>query len=169
MLLLPLLAVVLQLPSAPSPIALGHPPGACRALTFSTVAGMSGQRIGEIRVLARGPDGLLPDLGVPMHVITRDRTIRGRLLFAVGDTVDTLRVSESVRQLHRLRYLAGAVLRVHPTSGGLIGELTTFTDAIPLDGDASASLRNVRCSGGMRVGSALRATLSDPLAGALER
>lgn len=34
---------------------------------------------------------------------------------------------------------AGAVLRVHPTPGGLIGELTTFTDAIPLDGEASAS------------------------------
>jgi len=46
-----------------------------------------------------------------LHVRTRERTVRRQLLFAAGDTVDTLAVAESVRRLRGDRYLRDVELR----------------------------------------------------------
>lgn len=97
---------------------------ACRA-DPNRLATASGRRIGAVIVATRGPASLPGGLGAPLHVTTRESTIRSRLLFAAGDTVDTLRVAESVRQLRRLRYLAGAV--VTPSCDGAGGVVLTVT------------------------------------------
>ena len=87
-------------------------PRGCDARAERAVAAASGRRISVIAVESAAPDRLPGGIAVPLHVSTRESTIRSRLLFAVGDTVDTLRVAESVRQLRRLRYLAGAAVTV---------------------------------------------------------
>jgi hypothetical protein len=45
-----------------------------------------------------------------LHAVSRDATIRRQLLFAPGDTVDTLRVSETLRRLRRQRLFEDVVV-----------------------------------------------------------
>jgi hypothetical protein len=85
---------------------------ACDAGSGRSVGAASGRRITAITVESAAPHRLPGGIPASLHVTTREGTIRSRLLFAVGDTVDTLRVAESVRQLRRLRYLAAAVVTV---------------------------------------------------------
>lgn len=69
---------------------------------------LEGWPIATVRVVTAGP---VPIPGAPegidnLHVRTRDQTVRRQLLFAPGESVDTLRVAESLRRLRRLPYLA---------------------------------------------------------------
>lgn len=97
-------------------LAAAVPCGAARAqgcdsvASRTTLAALSGRPIGALRVVTAAPDpfpGLAARLA-GLHVRTRESTVRRELLLAAGDTVDTLRVAESLRRLRRLRYLADA-------------------------------------------------------------
>jgi hypothetical protein len=77
----------------------------------SSLAQLSGVRIAAVDVVAEGaslpgPAHVLNGL----HIVSRDGTIRRQLLFAAGDTVDTLRVAETMRRLRRQRLFADAVI-----------------------------------------------------------
>lgn len=68
---------------------------------------LHGRQIASVRIATASP---APIPGAPegienLHARTREQTIRRQLLFAPGDSVDTLRVAESLRRLRRLRYL----------------------------------------------------------------
>ena len=72
------------------------------------LAALVGRRIARVDVAVQAPSRLPGPAGplTHLHARTRDATIRRHLLFAAGDTVDTLRVAESLRRLRRLRYLS---------------------------------------------------------------
>lgn len=100
----------------------------CDTTTSRTVlAARAGRRIAAVHVQA---DGLAPTRsgGIleRLHVRTRDGTIRRQLLFAAGDTVDTLAVGESLRRLRRVRYLADAEIVAVSCDGGDV-QLTVRT------------------------------------------
>ena len=80
-------------------------------------AAASGRRIHEVRIVSAPPVSVA-GFREPLHVTTRDRTIRQRLLMTAGDTVDTLRVAESLRRVRRLRFLTGAVITSSCARGG---------------------------------------------------
>ena len=72
---------------------------------------LSGTRITSVDVVSEGPS--LPGLtrvAAGLHPVSRTETIRRQLLFAPGDTVDTLLVGETMRRLRRLRLFSDAVL-----------------------------------------------------------
>ena len=83
----------------------------------TNVGAISGRRIAWVKIVTLPPEPLPGAAAVldNLHVRTRPSTIRRELLFAAGDTVDSLSVSESLRRLRRLRYLADVQLAVSPT------------------------------------------------------
>src|SRR5919201_5364364 len=95
----------------------------------TALAAFSGAPIRSLRIVTLamtpmpGPVHLFDNL----HVRTRASTIRRQLLFAAGDTVDTLRVAESLRRLRRLRYLADAAVEARRcgADGGVDVTVTT--------------------------------------------
>ncbi|MEO6527764.1 MAG: hypothetical protein ABIP93_14170 [Gemmatimonadaceae bacterium] len=77
----------------------------------SSLAPLSGVRIAAVDVVAEGPNLPGPARVLNgLHVVSRDATIRRQLLFAVGDTVDTLRVAETMRRLRRQRLFSDVVV-----------------------------------------------------------
>ncbi|HEY0777301.1 MAG TPA: hypothetical protein VGD56_04965, partial [Gemmatirosa sp.] len=87
----------------------------CRAVESRTnLAELSGRRIGTIDVATEGPRSphapLLAHINGRAHVRTQRRTLRRFVLLAPRDTVDTLRVAESLRRLRALSYLDDVVL-----------------------------------------------------------
>jgi hypothetical protein len=84
----------------------------------SSLAALSGARISSIDVRSEGPS--LPGLArlaAPLHPASREQTIRRQLLFAPGDTVDTLLVGETMRRLRRQRLFSDAVLLARRCDG----------------------------------------------------
>lgn len=83
---------------------------------------MSGARITSVDVVSEGP-GLPGALGMfeVFHVASQTGVIRRRLLFAPGDTVDTLLVGETMRRLRAQRLYSDAVIlaRQCEPSGGV--------------------------------------------------
>lgn len=87
----------------------------CRRVESRTnLADLSGRPISAVNVAIGGPRGsrlpLLSRLTSRTHVRTQQNTLRRFLRVAPRDTVDTLRVAESLRRLRRLRYLDDVVL-----------------------------------------------------------
>lgn len=82
----------------------------CSALKSEVTLGpLSGHRIDSVLVETSSPTlGRLGHLLGKMHSRTRPEIIRRELLFAPGDTVDTLRVAESLRRLRKLSFLESA-------------------------------------------------------------
>jgi hypothetical protein len=76
----------------------------------TTLAAFSGARIAAVDVTTLGPQPLggFAGLATRLHWRTREATVRRQLRFAVGDTIDTLAVGESMRRLRALRYLGDA-------------------------------------------------------------
>ena len=71
-----------------------------------TLGPLSGQRIDSVAVETAAPRlGKLASAIGRFHVRTRASVVQRELLFAVGDTVDTLRVAESLRRLRALPIL----------------------------------------------------------------
>lgn len=72
---------------------------------------MSGARITSVDVVSEGPD-LPGPLGLfgGFHVASQASVIRRRLLFAAGDSVDTLLVGETMRRLRAQRLFSDAVI-----------------------------------------------------------
>jgi hypothetical protein len=77
----------------------------------AALAQLSGVRIGSVQVVTDGPDlpGPAHRFGV-LHAVSHEGTIRRQLLFAAGDTVDTLLVGETLRRLRRLRLYSDVVV-----------------------------------------------------------
>jgi len=74
-----------------------------------TLGPLSGHRIDSIAVITSSPNlGRRGRAIAKMHVRTRPEIIRRELLFAAGDTVDTLLVAESLRRLRKLQFLENA-------------------------------------------------------------
>ncbi|HEU4564533.1 MAG TPA: hypothetical protein VFS05_07790 [Gemmatimonadaceae bacterium] len=90
-------------------VAPGQQPGQrCRTVASRTsLAQLSGARIASVDIETRAPDPIriIGPIVDRLHVTTRESTVRRQLLFAPGDTVDTLRVAESMRRLRGQRYL----------------------------------------------------------------
>jgi hypothetical protein len=71
-----------------------------------TLSPLSGHRIDSVLVETAQPSlGKLARLVGRVHVRTRPEVIRRELLFAPGDTVDTLQVAESLRRLRKLAFI----------------------------------------------------------------
>ena len=88
----------------------------------SSLALLSGSRITSVDVVTDGPS--LPALAGffnALHPVSQDGVIRRQLLFAAGDTVDTLLVGETMRRLRAQRLFADAVIiaRRCDASGGV--------------------------------------------------
>ncbi len=87
----------------------------------SNLAPLSGSRISAVEIIADGPR--LPGPAAPLsvlHIPSQQRLIRRQLLFAAGDTVDTLLVGETMRRLRGQRLFADAVIlaqRCDPAGG----------------------------------------------------
>ena len=74
-----------------------------------TLGGLSGQKIDSVLVETAPPSlGRFGRAVARLHVRTRESVVRRELLFAAGDTVDTLAVAESLRRLRVLAFLASA-------------------------------------------------------------
>lgn len=70
-------------------------------------------RITSVDVVTDGPELPGPTrVAAPLHPVSRVETIRRQLLFAAGDTVDTILVGETLRRLRRLRLFSDVVLAV---------------------------------------------------------
>jgi hypothetical protein len=79
----------------------------CSALKSEVTLGpLSGHRIDSVLVETAKPElGRFGRIVEKIHVRTRPEVIRRELLFAAGDTVDTLSVAESLRRLRKLAFL----------------------------------------------------------------
>ena len=83
-----------------------------------SLASLSGSRISSLAIVSQAPE--LPGparILAGLHPASRDATIRRQLLFAPGDTVDTLLVGETMRRLRRLRLYSDAVLLAQRCDG----------------------------------------------------
>ncbi|MBL7983707.1 MAG: hypothetical protein JNM91_01850 [Flavobacteriales bacterium] len=113
---------------------------------------------GDVEDSVPGTMNRLERLGNALHVRTRERIVRGRLLFAPGDALDPVRLSESERVLRSTAMVNDARVRAQPVTGtrdsadvfvvvldrwtldgGLSGDATTI--------DANAVERNLFGSG----------------------
>src|ERR1700716_3056639 len=103
------IAVVAVSAAAHSP----EQPG-CTAFTSAvTLGALSGHRIDSVDVQTAQPDlGRFSAL-TRIRRRTQPEVIRRELLFAPGDSVDTLRVAESLRRLRQLAFLEYARVDAH--------------------------------------------------------
>ena len=86
-----------------------EPPLCSASRSEVTLGSLSGHRIDSVAVITTNPNlGRRGRAIGKMHVRTRPEIIRRELLFSVGDTVDTLRVAESLRRLRKLQFLENA-------------------------------------------------------------
>ena len=111
---------------------LAQDPPQCSSVLKSevTLGPVSGHRIDSVFVETAKPQlGRLASLGEKIHVRTRPEVVRRELLFAPGDTVDTLSVAESLRRLRKLSFLeyARVEARQCPTQSGETLSLTVVT------------------------------------------
>ncbi|MEO7456858.1 MAG: hypothetical protein ABIY52_11400 [Gemmatimonadaceae bacterium] len=75
------------------------------------LASLSGLRITSVEVRSDRPDLPGPaSVFEPLHAASRETVIRRQLLFAAGDTIDSLRVGETLRRLRAQRLFSDAVL-----------------------------------------------------------
>jgi hypothetical protein len=124
------LALTLVAALAPA-VSYGQEQTQCAAVTSEvTLATLSGHRIDSVFIETAHPRlGRLARLAGRMHVRTRPEVIRRELLFAPGDTVDTLLVAESMRRLRKLPFLeyAHVEARQCPAPSGESLALTVVT------------------------------------------
>ena len=86
-----------------------EPPACSASKSEVTLGPLSGHRIDSVAVITSNPNlGRRGRAIAKMHVRTRPEIIQRELLFAAGDTVDTLRVAESLRRLRKLQFLESA-------------------------------------------------------------
>ena len=107
-----------------------EPPACSASKSEVTLGPLSGHRIDSIEVVTSSPDlGRRGRAIAKMHVRTRPEIIRRELLFSPGDTVDTLRVAESLRRLRKLQFIESAHVEadrcVTPTGESLALKVVT--------------------------------------------
>ena len=77
----------------------------------SSLAALAGARITTLEVVSDGPALISPiRMFSALHTVSRESLIRRQLLFAAGDTVDTLLVGETMRRLRAQHLYADAVI-----------------------------------------------------------
>jgi hypothetical protein len=112
-------------------VLLGQNSPECTVLKSEVTLGpVSGHRIDSVLVETAKPQlGRFATLVEKLHVRTRPDVIQRELLFAQGDTVDTLSVAESLRRLRKLSFLdyARVEARQCATQAGEILSLTVVT------------------------------------------
>ena len=93
-------------------------------------AAYAGARIRSVRIEAAGPDaGTSRSVLRHLHRVTLPARIEQELLFAAGDTVDTLRVAESMRRLRALGFLDQAELAVTRCGAGDVDLVVATRDS----------------------------------------
>ena len=88
----------------------------------SSLAAVAGARITSVEIISDAPRLIGPaSLFRALHPASQEGVIRRQLLFAVGDTVDTLMVGETMRRLRAQRLFSDAVIRASrcDPSGGV--------------------------------------------------
>jgi len=105
-------------PAQDPTVALAQGQPKCSALGSEVTLGpLSGYRIDSVLIETAKPNlGRLASIVSRMHVRTRPEVIRRELLFASGDTVDTLQVAESLRRLRKLSFLEYAQIEARRCS-----------------------------------------------------
>jgi hypothetical protein len=92
----------------------------CRVVeSRGALSSLSGARIASVEIVSESPD--LPRVARPVgifHSASRESTIRRQLLFAAGDSVDTLLVGETLRRLRAQRLFSDVVLQARPCDPG---------------------------------------------------
>jgi hypothetical protein len=124
--------------------------GACSPIPGTVaISSLTGQPIREVDVSTApprplpGPAALLDNL----HARTREATVRRRLLFAAGDSVNPLRIAESLRRLRGFHYLADvAISAARCREGGVVLAVATR------DAWSTRPTLKVQGSGTARVG-----------------
>ena len=115
------LSLVLAAAVVPT-LLLGQDAPQCSGLRSEVTLGpVSGHRIDSVFVETAQPHlGRFASIVGKIHVRTRPEVIRRELLFAPGDTVDTLAVAESLRRLRRLSFLEKIYIEARqcPTQSG---------------------------------------------------
>lgn len=77
----------------------------------SSLAALTGVRISSLDVVPDAPTLIGPArMFGALHTVSRENVIRRQLLFAVGDTVDTLLVGETLRRLRSQHLFSDAVI-----------------------------------------------------------
>ena len=118
-------------------VALGLLAGTARAddcaviESRASLAALSGARITSLVIEREGPE--LPGparRAARLHSTSSEGSVRRQLLFAVGDSVDTLLVGETMRRLRRTRLYSDAVLLAQPcTEAGGVALVLRTRDA----------------------------------------
>ncbi|MDQ6827917.1 MAG: hypothetical protein M3081_03530, partial [Gemmatimonadota bacterium] len=95
----------------------------------TSLAALSGRRIDSVRIVTAAPEALpgplhLLDL---LHVRTRDRTVRRLLLFSAGESVDSLKVVETLRRLREGRIFTDVSLAATDCGPDTPTAITVFT------------------------------------------
>ena len=87
-------------------------PACSTVVSRAGLADAGGARIRSVRVVTQPPRRFAGPLRVleRLHARTRPATVERELLFAAGDTVDTLRVAASLRRLRALKFLEDVTL-----------------------------------------------------------
>ena len=100
---------------------------------------------GDVEDSLAAPENRLERWGNALHMRTRDRIIRGRLLFASGDPLDPLRLSESERVLRSTAMVNDARVRAHVVSGtrDSVDVFVVVLDRWTLDGGLSGDQTTV--------------------------
>lgn len=103
--------------------------GCDTVVSRTTLSALSGRRFGSVRVVTLPPVPLPGPAGhlSRLHVRTREKTVRRQPLLAAGDSVDTLRVAESLRRLRCHRYLTDVVIEGTSSDATSPVELTVTT------------------------------------------
>ena len=85
----------------------------------AALGALSGARIASVDIVSESPE--LPGIANSLrflHHSSREATIRRQLLFAPGDTVDTLLIGETMRRLRQQRLFSDVVLQARRCEGG---------------------------------------------------
>jgi hypothetical protein len=96
----------------------------------AALGSLSGTRIASVEIVSEGPE--LPGIArrfSALHRPSTDATIRRQLLFAAGDSVDTLLVGETMRRLRRQRLFSDAVIQARPCVAGGVALVVRTRDS----------------------------------------
>ena len=114
-----------------------------------TLGALSGQTIDSVIVATAAPNvGRLGRTVARLHVRTRESVVRRELLFAAGDTVDTLAIAESLRRLRALAFLAHAEIDARRCSSTVSQTLALTV----LTRDSWTTRPDLKTGSGSRIG-----------------
>ncbi|HEY1953820.1 MAG TPA: hypothetical protein VGG76_13530 [Gemmatimonadaceae bacterium] len=114
-----------------------------------TLGSLSGQKIDSVLVETAQPSlGRAARAVGRLHIRTRESVVRRELLFAAGDTVDTLAVAESLRRLRSLAFLANAGIEARRCTSD-VGHTLALT---VMTRDSWTARPDLRGGSGSRIG-----------------